>query len=145
MPHVRQQIREAVATLVTSLSTTGTRVFQSRTYPKQESQLPCLLVTTNEEAIAPGSVGTRQERELTVIVRGVAKSAGALDDTLDDIAFEVETAMATDPDLGIGVAGMELRGISVDFDDETDKPVGVIDLNYRITYFTAAGSPGSIA
>jgi hypothetical protein len=144
MPHVRQQIREAIATTLTGLTSTSTRVFQSRTRPKNEGDMPCLLVTTNEEAIAPGSVGTRQERELTVIVRGVAKSAGALDDTLDTIALEVETAMATDPDLGIGVAGMELRGISVDFDDETDKPVGVIDLNYRITYFTNAGSPGTI-
>lgn len=144
MAHVRKQLREAAATLVTNLSTTGTRVFQSRMRPQEDAKLPCLLVTTNDESIVPGSIGNRQERELQLVITGVAKAASNVDDTLDQIAVEVETAMATDPDLGNLAAGMELTGIKVEFDHETDKPVGVIALTYRLTYFTAAGSPGAI-
>lgn len=38
--HVRQQIREAVATTLTGLSTTSTRVFQSRLRPLVDADLP---------------------------------------------------------------------------------------------------------
>lgn len=144
MPHVRRQLREAAAAQVTGLALTGARVHQSRMRPQSATALPCLLVTTNDEAIAPGSIGDRQERELTLTVRGLAKATATLDDTLDQIALEVETALAANPSLGGLAAGMELRSIRVDFDDATDQPVGVIDLDYRLTYFTAAGSPGSI-
>ena len=142
--HVRQQIREAAATVLGNLTTTSTRVHQSRVRPRTDAGLPCLLIETNEEQVAPGSVGTLQERELTLTVRGVAKSATNLDDTLDDIALEVETALAAAPTLSGKCAGMELRAIRVDFDDETDKPVGQISLDYRLTYFVNAGSPGTV-
>jgi hypothetical protein len=142
--HARRQIREAAATLVTGLSTTGTNVRQSRMHPAQDAGLPLLLVTTNDEIIVPGSISVLQERDVELLITGFAKSASTLDDTLDAIALEVETAMATAPTLGGKCSGMELRSIKVDFDDETDKPVGRIALDYRITYFVNAGAPGTI-
>ena len=144
MPHVRRQLREAAAALVTGLGTTGTRVFQSRMRPQSDTALPCLLVATNDEAISPASIDDHYERSLTLSIKGIAKASASLDDTLDQIALEVETALAGDPDFGNLAAGLQLRGIQIDFDDTTDKPVGVITLDYAITYFTAAGSPGSI-
>ena len=51
MAHLRQSIRERIATDVTGLSTTGSNVFQSRVYPVEDGSLPCLLVyTTSEES-----------------------------------------------------------------------------------------------
>ena len=53
MSHVRQQIREQVATTVTGLTTTGSNVFQSRVYPLQDANLPALLVySINEDSNA---------------------------------------------------------------------------------------------
>ena len=134
MPHSRQTIREAAATKVTGLTTTGTRVFQSRMVP--QDSLPALLVTTNDEEITPGTIGTLQERQLELVITGVAK-ASAADDTLDTIALEVETAMAT------FTYRNELTRIEVDFDEALEKPAGRIALTYRVTYFTNAGSPGT--
>ena len=45
--HVRQQIRERIATTITGLSTTGSNVFQSRVYPLDVDSLPALLVYHN--------------------------------------------------------------------------------------------------
>ena len=47
--HVRQQVREAVSTLLTGLTTTESRVYQSRITPLQANELPALLVATNGE------------------------------------------------------------------------------------------------
>ena len=55
MAHARQTIREAAATKVTGLTSTSTRVFQSRMVPQET--LPCLLVATNDEEINPGTIG----------------------------------------------------------------------------------------
>lgn len=133
MSHVRTQIRNQVAALVTGLASTGSRVFVSRMVP--QDQLPCLLVQTNDEDVASGAVGALQDRMLTLAIRGYAKASTALDDLLDQIALEVETAMA-------GHATASLDRVEIDFDDSLEKPVGVVTLNYRIPYFTRAGSPG---
>lgn len=133
MSHLRTQIRNEITALVTGLASTGSRVFTSRMLP--QDQLPCLLVQTNDEDVSGGAVGALQDRVLTLVIRGYAKASTALDDTLDQIALEVETALA-------GHATASLDRVEIDFDDSLEKPVGVVTLNYRIPYFTRAGSPG---
>jgi len=54
--HVRQQLREAIATAITGLTTTSTRVFQSRVYPIEVGQLPCLVVTSDGDEITAQTV-----------------------------------------------------------------------------------------
>ena len=134
MPHVRQQIRDQVAALLTGLITTGDRVFKSRMRP--QDQLPCLLVITADEDVETGSSGS-MDRTLSVVVRGFAKGNAGLDDTLDQIALEVETVLSP--------TGFELRKIETDFDDELEKPVGSITLTFQFLYFTQAGNPGASA
>jgi hypothetical protein len=135
MPHARQTIREAAATRVTGLTTTSTRVFQSRMAPQET--LPCLLVTTNDEEITPGTIANLVERNLELVITGVAKATSNVDDTLDTIALEVETAMST------FTYRNELTRLEVDFDEALEKPAGRIALTYRVNYLTAAGSPGT--
>jgi hypothetical protein len=55
--HVRQQIRERVATTLTGLTTTGSKVYQSRVYPLAANNLPGLLVFTNSETSEPDQMG----------------------------------------------------------------------------------------
>jgi hypothetical protein len=141
--HARQQIREAVATALTGLTTTSTRVYQSRMRPASDSMVPCLLITCDSEQIEQ-TVQSRQYRLMTLIVQGIAKGTTTLDDTLDTIAAEVETALQAAGSLGGKVpGGLVLQRHQVEFDDSLDKPVGVIVMEFSAGYFTTAGSPGS--
>lgn len=132
--HARQQIRNTVAGLLAGL--VGGNVFVSRMRPADA--LPCLLVTTDSEDVQPGSIGNLLERELRIVIRVFAKGNASLDDMLDTVAAEVEAALAA------GLPGAVLDKVEIDFDDELERPVGSLMLAYRYTYFTAAGSPGTL-
>lgn len=147
MSHARQAIREAAAALVTGLSTTGSRVHQSRLpyVTLDDSGLPALLVTTEDEQVTQATVHGRLERRLTLTVSGLAKTAANLDDTLDSIAAEVETALGAAPTLSGKCTFHGLIGIRVGLDDSLEKPVGRIDMSFEVLYFTNAGAPGTLA
>lgn len=144
MSHARQQIREAAALAVTGLTSTGANVFQSRKRPLSEAQLPALLVFTDDEAIDATSIHgpALLDRKLKLRIVGLAKDTSDLDDALDTIAAEVETALGNTT-LGGKVQSLVLSGISVDFDDSTNKPVGEIALTYEANYFTHANAPAT--
>ena len=135
MSHARTQIRDAVIAQLTGLLTTGPRIHASRMYGGDP--LPCLLVHADDEDVAPATIGNVYERSLTLRVEGFAMAGTGLDDTLDQIALEVETAMAEDE-------RFMLDSVEADYDDTLQKPVGRIVLAYRITYFTAANAPQTI-
>jgi hypothetical protein len=141
MSHARQQIREALATVVTGLTSTGSRVYQSRM--RAQESLPCLLVVTNNESIAQADFDNQLEHTLSLVITGVAKAAANVDDALDTIAAEVETAIGSLNSLGGKVRGLALESIETDFDDTLEQPVGLVNLGYRCTYFTNAGVPGT--
>lgn len=144
MAHVRRQIREAAATALTGLTTTGARVFQSRIHPLRDADLPCLLISTDDEQVQQENMvaGGELTRELTLTVRGVAKATADLDDTLDGIAEQVEPVL-NGATLGNLAKNCQLAGIKAEMDEALEKPVGIITLEYRILYFTTPASPGT--
>lgn len=140
--HIRQQLREAITTALTGLATTGARVHKSRMRQQSAADLPCLLVTVVSSKIDENVQGV-QSRNFSVSVRGFVKSGDALDDTLDQIAFEVETALGAAGTLsGLCPSGLILAGDDTELDDTMDKPVGVIALDYQAICYTQAGAPG---
>ena len=144
MSHVRRQIREAAATALAGLATTGSRVFQSRVYPLRDADLPCLLISTDDEQVDQNNAvsGGEMTRELTLTVRGVAKATADLDDTLDGIAEQVEPVL-NGATLGNLAKNCQLAGIKVEMDEALEKPVGIITLEYRTLYFTTPAAPGT--
>lgn len=100
MAHKRAQIKSRVATVLTGLSTTGSNVFQSRTYPIATSSVPGLLIYANSETVERLEIGiqNRQQRNLDLVIEAVAKGNTA-ESTLDTITVEVEEAMANDQTL----------------------------------------------
>ena len=142
--HLRRQIREAVATLLTGLTTTGSRVYQSRVANLKESQLPGLVILTNDEKVEQADIGGLQERTLSIEVIGKAKAVADVDDTLDGIAKEVEIAInasnAANTLNGL-VKGIQLNGIDVAISDETDRKVGEIRMSFTALYFNQAATP----
>jgi hypothetical protein len=141
--HRRQAVREAIGTALTGLTTTGSRVFQSRVYPLETADLPGLLIFTGGETISPSTIHGPAvlERTLTVRVVGVARQTSNLDDTLDLIVKEVEIAVA-----GMSIAGIatEITLTSIDEPELTgtsDQPTGQATMNFEVGYFTAENAP----
>lgn len=140
--HLRRQIREAAAALVTGLGTTGARVFQMRIYPLQAAELPGLLVFTNDETAerltfpAPSII----ERRLELVVEGYARATSNLDDTLDGIAKEVEVAIGGDHGLGGLAKSATLRSTQVEMVD-ADQPVGMVRMIFDVVYMVREGAP----
>ena len=144
MAHLRQSIREGIATDVTGLSTTGSNVFQSRVYPVEDASLPCLLVyTTSEESEVTEIASPRpMTRFLNVIVQGVV-GATTPDDTLDDISKEVEVALAGDVSINNLANNSFLSSTTIEFNAEGAKPIGTVMLNYIVEYRNLDNNPES--
>ena len=142
MAHLRQQIRERIATLCTGLSTTGSNVFQSRLYPIEDSSLPCLLIYTTSEDSEVIEMATPRpmQRSLSVVIQGVY-SATQPDDNLDTIAKEVEVVMAGDKDINSLASSSYLQSTEIEVNAEGTKPIGVIRLTYIIDYRNVDNDP----
>lgn len=143
MAHVRKQIRDTLATLLTGLATTGANVFKSRNIELQDQELPGLIISTGEEQIdALGSFqNLNLQRNLTVRVVGKAKVAINVDDTLDQIAAEVETKIQTNVRLNNLCTDLILTAVNVPINEDTEAQIGEIELIYQTTYLTQAGAP----
>ena len=144
--HARQAIREAAAALLTGLTTTGSRVHQSRLpyVTLDTGELPALLVTTEDESIDAANVHNGLERRLTLTVSGLAKTGSTLDDTLDTIAAEVETALGGHRTLSGTCTDSRITSIRVGIDTSLETDVGRVDLTFEVLYFTNAGAPGTL-
>jgi hypothetical protein len=141
MSHVRKQIRDAVAAALTGLTTTGTNVFKGRYFSMQTPKLPALLVyTTNEDAelsIMGSSRGS--DRVLSLVIEGYAISKTIVEDTLDQIAVEVEEAMASDYTLNGLTRDVRYTGYELDANADPEQTVAVIRLTFDIKYRVSAG------
>ena len=79
--HVRTQIREKIGTTLTGLTTTGSRVYQSRVYPLESGGTPALLIYTKSEDSEPTVIGSNRlsERNLSVAVEIYVKATANFD------------------------------------------------------------------
>jgi hypothetical protein len=142
--HAIEQIRDALVSALTGLTTTGSRVYRSRLWPRTAASLPCLVVSTESESAELATLHPNPllQRGLDVQVRGYALATTDLDETLDDIQAEVETALGNTT-LGGLVKTLTYSGRQVALDDASDQPVGLLTLTFQAVYMTAASSPGT--
>lgn len=144
--HARELIRSTVETLLTGLTTTGSSVSASRVYALPASALPALLIypgTEQQERILTVGYPRRIVRHLELIIEGRAQGAD-MDDTLDQIAEEVEIAMASDVKLGINVTDSQLLQTDYQLTGEGQTPQGAIMLRYRVEYVTPENDPTTL-
>jgi hypothetical protein len=142
MNHIRQQIRDAVKTALTGLSTTGANVFDSRVYELNDAELPALRIFTNGEDVEIESMGLSRlhKRTLELVVEACVKQNGVFDDTLDAIIKEIEVALAANQGAG-GAKWIQLQKIEVELAGEGEKPAGVGRMTFQVPYITALGAP----
>lgn len=139
MAHVREQIRNRVATTLTGLSTTGASVYKMRRYALDDSKLPALCIYTTEEQSGLVTVGSRTLlRRLTVMVDALAVGAStAITDTLDTMCKEVEEALAADFTLGGLVKSTILAGTDTDINADGEKALGTATMSFAVQYITS--------
>ena len=147
MAHVRQQIRDAAVTLLTGLTETGSNVFSSRdttSYPLAEAELPALIVdAVDERSIEVGFAGLASPVlcECDLRVRVLTKSVSGYADMIDDIAVDVQTALANAGQVG-GIAIVRYVGTDGPaVDASTDRPVAQAELSFTMRYMLAANAP----
>ena len=140
--HLRKQIRAAAVTALTGLTTTGSKVYDSRVYPMQDAQLPGLRIDTADEQIQISSLGVSrlQERTLDLVVQACVKENDTYSDTVDTIIKEVEIAIAANQGIG-GAKYVQLKSINVATGGEGEKPVAVATMVFEVFYITALGEP----
>lgn len=143
--HAREVLRDAVAALVTGLTTTGARVYQSRVYPLESTELPCLLVYLGDEAIEYLTMDNprMQERRLDIIIEGHAVANADIDEVLDDMAEQIETAIGAAPVL-YNTAGVMLTSVTHDSNGSGNQPAGIVRLTYMALYCTDEANPQTI-
>ncbi len=146
MSHVRQQIRDAAYTLLTGLNTTGANVFKSRLYPLNETELPGLCIYTNAEEPddEQGKFDVFDVRRLTLSVEGHGKLVTGLEDQLDDMAGEVEDAILTPgQDFGGLAQTVDIGTVEYGKSKDGDQPVGIVIVNFIVTYYINRGTSGT--
>ena len=139
MTHARTAIRDSVVAKVSGLSTTGGRVYPSRTFPLSDENIPGLIVYTDFEGIdeTEGKISKLQFRNLQIVVEGYAKLIAGLDDQLDTIAEEVEEALFDG-----SIAVFDLISTEHNIAEGAEQPVGKITMTFSVQYRTEEGIPG---
>jgi len=145
--HLRRRIRERAASRLGSLSTTGSRVYQSRIYPMESDSLPGLCIYTNDEAIDIASIGSTRTlfRELNLIVEGYASASTNLEDTLDQIGKEIEVAFSGDIKINNLAMDSHLTDVEVSLSGDGSTGMGVIRHTYLVTYQNLENTPDTPA
>ena len=145
MSHVRKQIRDVAITNLTNLTITGTNVFKSRVYPLQDEELPGLCVYTAAETNddETGKFDIFDNRELIIQVDAYDKLIAGIEDSLDDIAAEVETAIMADPKFSGLAKFTDYLGFTSENSVDGEQPVGKMSVTFRVTYFVNTGAPGT--
>lgn len=141
--HVIKQLRDAVITRVTGLATTGTRVHSYRVNPLESiGDLPALIVRTVSDEAVESTVHSpaQYERIVDVTVMAYAAANADLDDTLDVIRKEVETALGNPLLLGGVAIDVQYRGSDFDLTDG-ERAAGELQMRFQATIFNVANTP----
>ena len=142
--HARQLIREAIATAVTGLTTTGTDVFTNRVHPYGDDDLPNISIYAAREPETvedDGEMGPYQLRILPIDIVARVKTTTELDDQLDDICAEVETALTGSATVKALVKDIRLISTEISLDGEGEKPVGSASMVWQIIYRVDGSGP----
>lgn len=138
MSHLRKQIRDRIIANVSNLTSTGSRVYQTRLYPVASVSLPTLLVYTVSETSEPETMSRPRKiiRRVDFALEGMVNGTSGLDDSLDAIAKDVEEAILADPTCNALAKDTVLAGTEIDYNASGEQPVGSVKMTFQVTYRT---------
>jgi hypothetical protein len=143
--HVRRQVRDLAVTTITGLTTTGGRIFSTRLFPLGQTDLPCWVVSTGDETVetvtmAMGGVA-EQERSMALEFDGYARGVATVENTLEAMAAELETAMLPSIFSAL-VKSIYLESMEPQLSaEDLDNAFGIMSVVYRVIYHTTQGAP----
>jgi hypothetical protein len=140
--HERQAIREAIVSQLVGVAPAfrtdaRDRVFKSRQSPLRSVELPAINVYTESESIRPGSESTAPReltRTVTVAIEAWVKASENVDDALDALALQIETAMDLDLELSDTAFQSVLTSAEIGITTNSERPMGCVHLEYAVTY-----------
>ncbi len=133
----RQLIREATKQLLLDASITevGTNIFSNRVSAFWRSELPCISIFIKNEEASPRDLSNKSFiRKATLSFEVHAEAVEDLDNTLDSIADSIETVMNDNPTLNNTISSHILQDTEIELSGEATTPIGVLSINYQITY-----------
>ena len=144
MAHARQQIREQLATTLTGLTTTASRVYDTRLYAYDA--LPCLTVFADRDTVdEENSQGTKHWHNLALRVEARAKAKDSVEDTIDTICAEIEAAIYADRTLNNKLVDVLIADTQIEYSVEQDQPIALATLTLNAIYRVAPGAPTTLA
>ena len=152
--HIRAQIRDAIVAVLDAYSTPAwNAVHPSRRHVFQTEELPALAVYATTETSEPENIGATRHiaRIAEVVIEGVVIDNDMLDETLDALARDVETAMGT----AVMNRSSDLRGlvrdavlvrteIGLQSAKNSEQKTGHVAMTYRVNYRTRLDDPTTI-
>jgi hypothetical protein len=139
MSHIRKQIRDAVASTLNNLDTTEERVYVSRVYPMERTNLPGIIIITNSDEAdytyaTDYANGVKLWSKLQLTVKAYAKNTAQVDDDLDQIELEVREALAMNKKLNGLTKDITWLKTDISLDGSGEKPIGVAEMQFRVDY-----------
>lgn len=144
MAHIRKQIRERAVTELTGLTTTGSNVFESRFRKFQDNELPGLRVFTRNEVSERIDMNNSLHRKCELMIEGVAIDVTNVEDVLDTMAAEIETAIGQSNLNGLAIEAIELIATNTEINDEANQPVGTVTIIFTVQYLTTDNLPEAV-
>lgn len=140
-PHIRQQIRSRIETILTSGVTLASGgVYASRVYPLTEANLPAVTIYSGSEASGLQTMGVKTlARDLSLIIDAYVRVTDTFDDDVDAMCVQIEETIAADYTLNGLAKNTVLTSTEIDFDGDAERPVGVARLTYTIRYVSSIG------
>lgn len=137
MAHIRKQIRDEVATILTNA---GLTVFTSRTHMIQPGELPCVVITTDNENLQ-SVTQAGYDRDIELTIRLYDRGFDGVDDDIDANCVVIENAMRNDSTLAAHEKNLE--SINIDIADG-DQQIAVASMVYSILLFNIENPEQSI-
>jgi hypothetical protein len=99
----------------------------------------------NEDVITrtlgSGQSGPKQQRELELSIDLISRDTQQVAEVAENIAAEIETAMAADRRITNLAQDSYLRAYTIDRDNEGSQPMLRLRLQYVVVYVTETGRP----
>lgn len=137
MASKREIILQRIVTALAGTSGVGSRIYRSRVEPLARGEAPAIVVEPVSDSATQDTMGTLQ---WTMTVRVAVIVRGAVPDQLaDPVMVDVHSKLMSDAILGGYV--IDMLPTTVAFENiEADQPVGVVSVEFAVTYRTSLNS-----
>lgn len=143
MDHPRKQIKNAVAELLGSLSSSAD-IFISNSRPIDEDKLPAVYISIENdtlESVSSSDVSRHSVRRASLIVKAAVIGAGNVDEDLDSLSAEIESEVLSSSVLkGIVLLVMH-ESTDFSYNSDVARDIAVAEINFSVMYQLIESNP----